>query len=53
MLDGKKSYLCGLIGLLIVGLQYAGIITDDAAKYLLEAVGATGIMALRHALPPK
>jgi hypothetical protein len=53
MLDGKKSYLCGLVGLLVIGLQAAGILTDEAAKYLLEAVGATGIMALRNALPKK
>lgn len=50
MLNGYKTYLCGFAGLVVVGMQSLGWITDDQTKFFLEILGAGGLMSLRHAL---
>lgn len=50
MLNGKKSYLCALVGLIVVGTHAMGWITDEQKIFFLELVGAGGLMALRSAI---
>jgi hypothetical protein len=50
MLSGYKTYLCGIAGLIVIGMQSMGWITNEQTTFFLEILGAGGLMSLRHAL---
>lgn len=50
MLKGYKTYICGLAGLVVIGMQSLGWITADQTTFFLEILGVSGLMSLRHAL---
>jgi hypothetical protein len=47
MLAGKKSYLCGIAIVFVVGMETLGWITPEAKAKLIELIGAGAILALR------
>lgn len=49
-LSGKKTYIMGAGGLLVVGLWMGGVISDDIATQALAALGFGGIITLRAAV---
>ena len=47
LLNGKKTYICGIAAVVVVGAEALGWITPETKTTLLELLGASGIMALR------
>ena len=48
-LSGKKTYLMGGLGLIVVGLWIFGLIDDQIAGKALTALGFGGVITLRAA----
>lgn len=49
-MNGYRTYICAGLGIIILGLNAAGVINDDHAKMLMEFLGFGGLAALRAAL---
>lgn len=49
-LQGKKTYIVGTAGLVVVGLYLAGILSPDMANVLLTVFGFGGLITLRSAV---
>jgi len=49
MLAGKKTYLLGGLGLIVVGLWIFGVIDEQLAGKALTALGFGGVITLRAA----
>lgn len=48
-LAGRKTYLMGGLGLVVVGLWIFGVIDDQVASKALTALGFGGVISLRAA----
>jgi len=46
-LDGKKTYLIGLVGLCVVGANLVGFLDAETANTLLGLLGFGGLISLR------
>lgn len=49
-LDGWKTYILVGLGLAIVGLNVAGLITADQMNHMLEVIGLGSMATLRNAI---
>lgn len=49
-LDGYKTYILVGLGLAIVGLNVAGLITADQMNHMLEVIGLGSMATLRNAI---
>lgn len=46
-LQGKKTYILGCVGLVVIGLYYFGYIPAEVANPILAAVGFGGLITLK------
>lgn len=49
-LKGYKTYVCGIVGLVVVGANALGWITEEQKMFFLELIGSTAILTLRAAI---
>lgn len=50
LLSGKKTYLTGGLGLIVLGLFLFGVIDQPVAEKALVALGLAGMITLRTAI---
>lgn len=49
-MNGWKTYLAALLGILVVGAQAQGYIGEETARLIAEVLAFLGLAGLRHGI---